>query len=62
MNMLSLMNQLMLVATGDDSKPWLIAVCLIVSIVIMIFLFVLGRGDDDTKRNRENKSNRSNKK
>ena len=62
MNMLSLMNQLMLVATGDDSKPWLIAVCLIVSIVIMIFLFVLGRGGDDTKGNRGNKSNRNNKK
>ncbi len=53
MKMLSLMNQLMLVATGDDSKPWLIAVCLIVSIVIMIFLFVLGRGGDDTKGNRK---------
>ena len=62
MNMLSLMNQLMLVVTGDDSKPWLIAVCLIVSIVIMIFLFVFGRGGDDTKGNRENKSNRNNKK
>lgn len=55
MNILSLLNQLMLVATGDDSKPWLIAVCLIVSIVIMIFLFVLGRGGDDTKDNKGHK-------
>lgn len=54
MDILSLMS-LMLVMTGDDSKPWLIAVCLIVSIVIMIFLFLLGRGDDDTKKGKGNK-------
>lgn len=59
MDILNLMGQLMLVMTGDDSKPWLIAVCLIVSIVIMIFLFILGRGGDDTKGNKDGKNNRS---
>ena len=39
-------NALLSVMTGDDSKPWLIAICLIVSIVVMLFLFLLGRGND----------------
>ncbi len=50
MNDLSVWNTLLLVMTGDDSKPWLIAICLIVSIVVMIFLFLLGRGDDPDKK------------
>ncbi len=33
----------LLAATGDSGKPLLIAVCLIVSIVLMIALFVTGR-------------------
>lgn len=31
--------------TGDGSKPWLIAVCMIVSIVGVFALFLLGQGD-----------------
>ncbi|MBR6222934.1 MAG: hypothetical protein IKQ71_05815 [Lachnospiraceae bacterium] len=48
MDLLNLLN-LMLVATGDDSHPWIIALCLIVSIAIMIFLFLLGGKDKDKK-------------
>ena len=45
---MTVLSQFMLaVMTGDDSKPWLIAVCLIISLIIMIFLFVLGKNDDD---------------
>ena len=32
-----------LAATGDSGRPLLIAICLIVSIVLMITLFVTGR-------------------
>lgn len=28
--------------TGDASKPWLIAVCMIVSIVMVVALFIIG--------------------
>ncbi len=31
--------------TGDTSKPWLIAVCMIVSIVVVFVLFLLGQKD-----------------
>lgn len=36
--------------TGDSSKPWLIAICMIVSIVVVVALFIIGQqntGDDD---------------
>ncbi len=34
--------------TGDGSKPWLIAVCMIVSIVVVAALFIIGqKGNDD---------------
>ena len=34
--------------TGDTSKPWLIAICMIVSIVVVAALFVMGqKGNDD---------------
>lgn len=55
MNMSLFYNSLLAVATGDDSKPWLIAVCLIVSLAIMVFLFVLGRGEDNPKDNKKEK-------
>lgn len=29
--------------TGDGSKPWLIAVCMIVSIVVVVALFIVGQ-------------------
>lgn len=37
-------------ATGDASKPWLIAICMIVSIVVVIALFIMGqkgKSEDD---------------
>lgn len=34
-------------ATGDGSKPWLIAVCMIVSIIVVFVLFLLGQRDKD---------------
>lgn len=35
--------------TGDGSKPWLIAICMIVSIVVVAALFIIGQKsrDDD---------------
>lgn len=33
--------------TGDTAKPWLIAICMIVSIIVVAALFVLGRQDKD---------------
>lgn len=34
--------------TGDGSRPWLIAICMIVSIVVVAALFIIGqRGRDD---------------
>lgn len=36
---------LMLAQTGDNSKPWLIAVCMIVSIVVVVALFIIGQKD-----------------
>ena len=35
--------------TGDTSKPWLIAICMIISIVVVAALFVMGQkgGDED---------------
>lgn len=35
--------------TGDNSKPWLIAVCMIISIVMVAALFIIGQKD----KNRE---------
>jgi len=31
-----------IVNTGDNSKPWLIAVCMIVSIIVVVALFIIG--------------------
>jgi len=36
---------LALARTGDNSKPWLIAVCMIVSIVVVVALFIIGQKD-----------------
>ena len=36
--------------TGDNSKPWLIAICMIVSIVVVVALFIIGqksKNDDE---------------
>ena len=40
--------------TGDTSKPWLIAVCMIVSIIVVVALFIIGnRGSGDTEDDNE---------
>lgn len=31
-----------MVNTGDNSKPWLIAVCMIISIIVLAALFIMG--------------------
>ncbi|MGN0497080.1 MAG: hypothetical protein ACI4GW_12715 [Lachnospiraceae bacterium] len=39
-----------MVNTGDTAKPWLIAICMIVSIVVVVALFILGqkgKSDDE---------------
>ncbi len=36
---------LALAQTGDSAKPWLIAVCMIVSIVVVVALFIIGQKD-----------------
>ena len=36
---------LALARTGDNSKPWLIAICMIVSIVVVVALFIIGQKD-----------------
>lgn len=33
--------------TGDTSKPWLIAICMIISIVVVAALFVMGQKGTD---------------
>ncbi len=37
---------LALAQTGDNSKPWLIAICMIVSIVMVVALFIIGQKDN----------------
>lgn len=36
---------LALAQTGDSSKSWLIAICMIVSIVMVAALFIIGQRD-----------------
>ncbi len=38
---------LLLANTGDNGKPLLIAICLIVSIILSVVLFITGRSDKD---------------
>lgn len=33
-------------ATGDGSRPWIAAIILIVSVIVLISLFLLGRKSD----------------
>ena len=40
--------------TGDNSKPWLIAVCMIVSIIVVVALFIIGnQGSGDAEDDNE---------
>ena len=43
-----------IIATGDSSKPLLGAICLIVSIVLMVVLIMVGKGGSDTDDEDEN--------
>ncbi|MDO5156843.1 MAG: hypothetical protein Q4D51_12855 [Eubacteriales bacterium] len=33
--------------TGDTSKPWLVAICMIVSIIVVVALLIVGRKGDE---------------
>ena len=39
--------------TGDGFRPWIAAIVLIVSIIVLIGLFVFGRKDGDEKDKQE---------
>lgn len=45
-----MLNMMLSAYTGDDSKIWLIAVCMIVSIIVVVALFIINgqnKKDDD---------------
>ncbi len=42
--------------TGDHSKPWLIAICMIVSIIVVAALFIMGNKTDDEAADREDEN------
>ncbi|MBQ9983091.1 MAG: hypothetical protein IJP29_00725 [Lachnospiraceae bacterium] len=44
---------LALAQTGDNSKPWLIAICMIVSIVVVVALFIIGQKDKNAEDDSE---------
>lgn len=50
------------VATGDSGKPLLVAICLIVSIVLMVVLIMIGKSnvDSDEKQNIEDNRKQKN--
>ncbi|MCM1178866.1 MAG: hypothetical protein NC347_01320 [Clostridium sp.] len=39
--------------TGDTSKPWLIAICMIVSIIVVVALFIMGNKNGDDADSKE---------
>lgn len=41
------------VETGDASKPWLIAICMIVSIIVVVALFIMGNKNGDDAASKE---------
>ncbi|MCM1287051.1 MAG: hypothetical protein NC240_01985 [Clostridium sp.] len=43
MNYNEILYALLTAATGDSNKPVLIAICLIVSIILMVVLFIMGK-------------------
>lgn len=43
MNFNELLYTFLMPVTGDSSKPVLIAICLIVSIILMVVLFIMGK-------------------
>lgn len=40
-------------STGDTSNPWLIAICMIVSIVVVVGLFIIGQKSKDEDKDEE---------
>lgn len=36
-----------MVQTGDTTNPWLIAICMIISIVVVVALLIVGRKGDE---------------
>lgn len=42
-----------MVETGDASKPWLIAICMIVSIIVVVALFIMGNKNGDDAASKE---------
>lgn len=44
---------LALAQTGDNAKPWLIAICMIVSIIMVVALFIIGQKGKNTEDDSE---------
>ena len=50
-----------IVATGDSGKPRLVAICLIVSIVLMVVLIMIGKSNADSDEKQNIEDNRKQK-
>ena len=50
-----------IVATGDSGKPLLEAICLIVSIVLMVVLIMIGKSNADSDEKQNIEDNRKQK-
>ena len=50
-----------IVATGDSGKPLLVAICLIVSIVLMVVLIMIGKSNADSDEKQNIEDNRKQK-
>lgn len=50
-----------IIATGDSGKPLLVAICLIVSIVLMVVLIMTGKSNADSEEKQNIEDNRKKK-
>ena len=50
-----------IIATGDRGKPLLVAICLIVSIVLMVVLIMTGKSNADSDEKQNIEDNRKQK-
>ena len=50
-----------IVATGDSGKPLLVAICLIVSIVLLVVLIMIGKSNADSDEKQNIEDNRKQK-
>ena len=50
-----------IVATGDSGKPLLVAICLIVSVVLMVVLIMIGKSNADSDEKQNIEDNRKQK-